>query len=119
MDKNIQDIAYQLCAEFIQAVCHKNFKQLHLKFGVSQAVWDEIQEDVLHYYFDQNIPELTISNENFEVFQYYQGGYGIEAKLETTLNDETGKWADLTLSAELIEKENSTFQFAYRLIEVM
>ena len=37
MDKNIQNIAYQLCAEFIQAVCHKNFKQLHLKFGISQA----------------------------------------------------------------------------------
>ena len=65
------------------------------------------------------LESLDEMDENFEVFQYYQGGYGIEAKLETTLNDETVKWADLTLSAELIEKENSTFQFAYRLIEVM
>lgn len=111
----IEHIAFSLCTEFITAVNQRNFAVLQEKFTLSEAVWEEIQTEVLAYYFPEHSPILAISKQQFVVFEYDDGGWGVEAGLD----DETGEWTELTLHAEIMQTKQGEYALEYRLIEVM
>lgn len=112
---DVKDIAYKLCSEFIAIINLEDFEKLDQKFGISLVVWNEIKENVLRYYFQNTNFKLFISYDFFEIFDYEDGDYGIEAHL----NDQNGQWTELTLRADLIRQADDQYQLDYRLIEVM
>ncbi len=117
MDQKIIEIAFELSSVLLEAINESDFTQLNQQFDMSKEVWEEIQSEVLAYYCE-NIapsPKLSLTRHKFEVFEYNDDGWGIEAGL----NDETGKWTELTLHAELFQTEQGDYRLCYRLIEVM
>lgn len=111
---SINEIAFELNTELIEAINKMNLEELQTKFGITGLIFEEIREELILSY--GTIPKFKIFPEHIKLFEYNnEEGFGIEIALFTVNHIKT----ELTLHTELIRRPATGYQLRYRLIEVM
>lgn len=111
---NIKELSLNLITELLEAINQDNLEVLKTKFQISEAVYEEINEE-LNSYFNNLKPKLYPNKDSFDIFQYDDSeNFGIEIRLETQK-----ELTELTLHTELNKYSNENYALKYRLIEVM
>ncbi|AZN35503.1 hypothetical protein [Iodobacter ciconiae] len=113
-NKVAQEKAYMLAVEFIDAINTNDKEKLKEKFSVSQAVLDEIYEEI-EYFFD-GIPPISLpsietaflSRNPKTFFDFYKMDDDIFWGAECTLFVD-GKIAEPILHLEFIERDDELF----------
>jgi hypothetical protein len=122
VDKETSMKAYVLISEFLDAVNRSDFALLNSKFGVALEIYEEIQESVKSYFWDESVnlspPPLDVAFKyrRYRIpFQFY--GNENEDKcwrIECWLWN-NGEESEPTVSFDLF-KENDTFRIEYNSI---
>ncbi len=114
IDNKIYQLAYKLNEELLGHINQRNLDALNSNYEINAEVFEEIQEILNDVGIDLRKNELKISGKLRDIFEYNDGGYGIEADLITTDQERT----DLTLITKLNKVKNG-YKLEYKLIEVM
>lgn len=111
MNKVTQEKYYILAVEFIDAINTNNKEKLKEKFSVSQAVLDEIYEEIVYFFNSMpliSLPpiEIAFSPRNpRKFFDFYQMDDNLSWGAECSLSV-NGKIAEPILHLEFIERNN-------------
>lgn len=121
MEKNLENIAYNLLNELISGILNKDQKSLE-QFGITAAIYEEIIEELERS--GENTQKLMLPPRDI-AFTKHKGSIPIdifEMNDKETWGIECDLWSDgqkteLTLCAGLEPHEANAYRLKYRLIE--
>jgi len=101
IDKDIIKKAYAFSETLIRLISNKDLERLNREFNIRPDIFEEIEE-VLES-VDASSAQLFVNLSHFDVYEYNEGGYGIDARVLT----DDGKDTHLTLITSLNERGES------------
>ncbi|SHK35763.1 hypothetical protein SAMN04488007_2840 [Maribacter aquivivus] len=116
IDNDMHQLAYNLNNELLDYINHRNLNKLNSNYGITSAMFEEIEEVINDVGVDLKKVGLKIKGGKLlDIWEFDElNGYGVEVDL-ITIN---GERTDLTLITEL-DKVGEGYKLEYRQLGVM